>query len=292
MLLSAGTTLAEAPKVSHTRAWVLFAPADAPGRIDPSGLIRTGDELVLVSDKAHLPGLYRLSFGAGHQARMHPWRTPYAADAGHDTEGLAICGNTIWMVVEGANQLVELPSEGPARTVRLNFDGVGTRIPPAVTWMNAGLEGVACAPDGRTWVAKEREPRAIYTIDASTGRATGVWETWAAGDVERQVDGVTISPSWSDLQYLDGHLYALHRDARAVVRLDPDTGARTGLMRLELEEDLLYADAAPYGMAEGLWIEHGVVWILLDNNDRTMRAGPRAGEPAPLLFEFPRPSGF
>jgi hypothetical protein len=119
-----------------------------------------------------------------------------------------------------------------------------------------------------------------------------VWETWAAEDVERRVDGVTVSPSWSDLQYLDGHLYALHRDARAVVRLDPKTGTQTALMRLELDEKLLYADAAPYGMAEGLWIERGVVWILLDNNDDTMRAGPRAGEPAPLLFEFPRPPGF
>ena len=106
MLLWAGTPPADAPRVSHTRAWVIAAPAQAPGRIDPSGLIRSGDHLVVVSDKAHLPDLYRLSFEANHQVRMHAWRTPGASEAGHDTEGLAICGDTIWMVVEGAIQRI------------------------------------------------------------------------------------------------------------------------------------------------------------------------------------------
>ena len=116
--------------------------------------------------------------------------------------------------------------------------------------------------------------------------------TLGSRDRPQQIAGRSVAPSWSDLQFLDGHLYALHRDARAVVRLAADTGAPTGTMWLALDEQSIYDTTKPYGMAEGLWIEDDAVFILLDNNSDNMKAGPRAGEPAPMLFEYPRPSGF
>lgn len=283
-------------RIAPRNAWVVSAPSPSSARIDPSGLARVGEHLVVVSDKGHLPSLYRLVFVDQRQARMEVWRAlrdaPDLTHMGHDTEGITRCGDTVWVVVEGANQLVRIPTAGAPDVLTLDFAGVGTRIPPSVTWLNAGLEGVACAPDGRLWVAKEREPRAIYTVDPQTGRATGVWEHWAREDRPQQIAGRAVAPSWSDLQFLDGHLYALHRDARAVVRLAADTGAPTGTMWLALDEQSIYDTSKPYGMAEGLWIEDDAVFILLDNNSDKMKAGPRAGEPAPMLLEYPRPSGF
>ena len=292
MLCSGAAVQLSPPAVTPRRSWVVTAPTSATERVDPSGIARVGADLVVVSDKAHLPLLYRLTFNESRLVRMQAWRPVGGAEVGHDTEGLTICDGTMWVVVEGDNQLVRLPLVGDAEVLKLDFSAVGTEIPSAITWMNAGLEGVACASDGRIWVAKEREPRAIFTIDARTGSATGVWEQWARADRVRELGGRDVAPSWSDLQFLDGHLYALHRDGRAVVRLDPSSGVQTALMHLELDEQAIYSGASPYGMAEGLWIEGDAVWILLDNNDDTMKAGPRAGEPAPMLFEYPRPEGF
>ena len=138
---------------------------------------------------------------------MEVWRAPNDAhelrNMGHDTEGIALW-RTVWVVVEGDNQLVRIPATGSPSLLTLDFAGMGSLIPPSVTWLNAGLEGVACAPDGRIWVAKEREPRAIFTVDSQTGRATGVWEHWAQSDRPRQIAGREVAPSWSDLQFLDG----------------------------------------------------------------------------------------
>jgi uncharacterized protein YjiK len=142
------------------------------------------------------------------------------------------------------------------------------------------------------WVAKEREPRAIFQVDPTTGEAVEVWESWARTDTPQKAGRTTFWPSWSDLQFTDGSLYALHRDGRRIVRLDPTTGKETGAVRLALDEASLYDDTKPYGMAEGMLIEKDRIWVILDNNTNTMKAGPRAQEPAPMLFVYDRPAGF
>jgi hypothetical protein len=279
----------EAP-VHHTEAWVVQTPDGLGRRLDPSGLARVDGQLLVVSDKSDYPDIYVLEPGPNRIATMRTWRKVDLPGAGTDTEGLAACGDHLFVVVEGRNQVLQFDRGG--RVLPLDLGGVGTVIPSPVTWLNAGLEGIACAPDGRMWVAKEREPRAIFRIAPATGKATGVWEERARTDRPVDHNGTAVWPSWSDLQFLDGHLYALHRDARAVVRLDPTTGTQTGLMRLDLDEEALYPKTKPYGMAEGLWVEDDAVWIVLDNNSDELGAGPRSGEPAPMLFRYPRPPGF
>ena len=197
------------------------------------------------------------------------------------------------MVVEDRNQLVKLSSDGQGSVLDLDLSTTGhSPVPSQWMWLNAGLEGVACAPDGRIWVAKEREPRAIYGVDGSTGQARFVWTLRATSDTEQQVGDTRFWPSWSDLQYADGHLYALHRDGRRIVRLNPVTGVETARVQLALDESLLYEGARPWGMAEGMLLEADRIWVILDNNARNTKAGPRAGEPAPMLFVYARPEGF
>ena len=61
-------------RIAPRNAWVVSAPSPSSARIDPSGLTRVGEHLVVVSDKAHLPSLYRLVFVDQRQARMEVWR--------------------------------------------------------------------------------------------------------------------------------------------------------------------------------------------------------------------------
>lgn len=287
-----GAPASTEPVLRHTQAWVVVPPDGSTRRVDPSGLARMNGELLVVSDKADFPELYVLRPGAARTVRMETWGAGGTGAAGHDTEGLAACGSTLWAVVEQTQELVR--REGTAApTVRvIDFSAVQDAVPHPATWLNAGLEGVACAPDGRLWVAKEREPRAIFRVDPTTAAAVEVWRQRADHDTVRTVDGRSFWPSWSGLQYDRGALYALHRDGHRIVRLDPSTGDETGGVRLELDERVLYADAAAWGMAEGIWLDADAIWVVLDNNARLLRAGPRAGEPAPLLLRYDRPSGF
>jgi len=292
-LWSASASAGEEPVLEHLQAWVVETPDGSRSRLDPSGLARWQGQLVTISDKAGFPDVYALHTEGGPRARtaiLVPWRVD---GAGSDTEGLAQCGDSLFVVVEDRSQLVKLSTDGQGAVLELDLSTAGDiPVPPQWMWLNAGLEGVACAPDGRLWVAKEREPRAIFVVDGRTGRARSVWTLRAASDAEQEVGETRFWPSWSDLQYADGHLYALHRDGRRIVRLDPQTGVETAHVRLALDESLLYEGARPWGMAEGMLLEEDRIWVILDNNARTTRAGPRAGEPAPMLFLYARPEGF
>lgn len=278
------------PPLHHTQAWVLVPPDGSTRRVDPSGLARVNGELMVVSDKEEYPDLYVLRPGDAQTVQMEVARAHPMGTAGHDTEGLAACGTTLWAVVEQTPELVRMEAEGPPTVKEIDFSAVGAELPHPALWLNAGLEGVACAPDGRLWVAKEREPRAIFRVDPLTATALEVWRDPA--DAERTVDGTAFWPSWSGLHFDRGSLYALHRDGHRIVRMNADTGAVTGSLPLDFDERVLYADAAAWGMAEGLWLDADTIWVVLDNNARLLRAGPRAGEPAPLLLRYDRPPGF
>ena len=285
---------APSPRVAPDQVWRVAPPAGHSQRFDPSGLARHQGELVTISDKAALPDLYALRPGEAGWMRSEPLgRWEGHPEAGTDTEGLAVCGKVLWMVVERHNQLIRLPSNARGSVLQLDLQTpAGSSIPHPRLWGNAGLEGVACAPDGRLWVAKEREPRAIFQVDQSTGATTSVWDTRARTDQAIHRGSRAVWPAWADLQFVDGHLYAMHRDERAIIRLSPDTGEETGRMNLELDERQWYADAEPWGMAEGMLIEDDHVMVMLDNNDTLLHAEPGAGHPVPLLLRYPRPSGF
>lgn len=286
--------VAPGPRVEPMQVWRVAPPEGHSTRFDPSGLARHRGELVTVSDKAALPDLYALRPGeAGwmHSEPLGVWAGK--PGVGTDTEGLAICGDVLWMVVERENQLIRLRSKTDGSVLQLDLQTSDrASIPSPSTWGNAGLEGVACAPDGRLWVAKEREPRVIFQVDADTGSTTSVWDVWARTDQAIRRGSRDVWPAWSDLQFVDGHLYALHRDERAIVRLSPDTGEVTGRMDLKLDERAWYADAEPWGMAEGMLIEDDHITVILDNNDTTLHSAPAAGRPVPLLLRYPHPEGF
>ena len=286
--------VAPGSRVAPDQVWRVAPPAGHSTRFDPSGLARHQGELVTLSDKADLPDLYVLRPSeAGWMASEPLGIWAGRPGTGTDTEGLAVCGSVLWMVVERDNQLIRLSSNANERVLQLELQASESpSIPHPLTWGNAGLEGVACAPDGRLWVAKEREPRAIFRIDPSTGSATSVWDTRARTDKAIRRGSRDVWPAWADLQFLDGHLYALHRDERAIIRLSPDTGEETRRMSLKLDERDWYADSEPWGMAEGMLIEDDHVMIILDNNDDSLHTGPAAGRPIPLLLRYPRPEGF
>lgn len=267
---------------------VLSTPRNS--RFDASGLERLGGQLVVVSDKSAYPHVYAVGAADQGWRPLSPVLSP-SGGVGDDVEGLAVCGDRL-LAIEEAGALVWIAADGAPTRLPLTGIDSGGLLPDRSAWGNKGIEGVACAPDGRVWVAKEREPRAIYRVDGTSGRVTHAWDQWARTDSPTWMGSDLSWPSFSGLHFTDGRLYALHRDGRKVLALDPDDGRVLDTMHLALDESALYNTDHGWGMAEGLLIEDDRVWVVIDNNKDTLKQPVGQGEPRPLLLAYPRPKGF
>jgi len=240
----------------------LVPPDAAPSRFDPSGVAMRDGELFVVSDKPGWRGLHRVGPAVGGRRPLIPEPDPggpWPADA----EGLAWCGDR-WQIADEAGALWELRPGSPAAL------GASPLPPGADAWGNAGLEGVACAPDGRVWVAKERDPPGLWSLEPGGARA-----------LARPADAI------SDLHFADGRLWALAREARALLELDPATGVERGREALPLDEAAWTTTHEPYGMAEGLIVDEDGLWLVLDVNEHGLKA--EGGAPWGLLLRLRRP---
>jgi len=289
----------DAPVVALDEGLVIEPPGGSSVALEPSGLALVSGKAAVVAEGDGVAGLYRLEpvadrrYTVGEQqiemgaVQAVPWGAGARADGrvGFDYEGLDSCGAGFAIVEESESALVRADLSG----VRLSTEEV--RIPGASRWGNAGLEGVACADDGRLWFIKERSPRVIYRRDPGSDRVTAV-----GGDLPgtEGANGVYqgLYPDFSGAYYEAGHLYVLERLARRVLKLDANTLQVLDTVFLDLHEDELYDGlGCGAGLAEGLSLEPTRIMVVLDNGTRTTLAGV-PGHRGALLLAFERPPGF
>ncbi|MCC5927609.1 MAG: esterase-like activity of phytase family protein [Cyclobacteriaceae bacterium] len=184
--------------------------------------------------------------------------------------------NSVWRFKENLWEEVTIP-----------YEKIG--VDPAQWKGNTGLEGLAVDCDNEIlYLAKEREPRFIFSINLKNGEITQPF------DIPQ-----THSNDFSDLKFENGYLYAIERNGNYIAKIDP--------IRRELidkvsyrststpEQGRLYA-GAKYGMAEALLLLDDYIVIGLDNNglpvaDFAEELYDISGIHPVLLF-FERPEGF
>lgn len=291
LLLLAGSAAAAEPAPLKP-LWVRPVRTPTEGaRFDPSGLASRYGTLLTVSDKPEFPSVYALRpDGDGYRAEEYlALRGP---SPGSDHEGLAVCDGFMLIVEESSGSLLVVANDAGITVRNPELAKLHARLltAPAFGTKGAGLEGVACAPDGRVWIANERQYRMIYALDRESWAATEAFDLPAGLDSPRRAGAHEVWPDYADLHFADGFLYALQRNDRVVLKIDPITRALAARARLELDEAALYEYRDPFGMAEGLLVEKERILVLLDNN-----GAPRKGKPddrSALLIAYPRPPGF
>jgi len=289
----------DAPVVALDEGLVIEPPGGASVALEPSGLALMSGKTAVVAEGDGVAGLYRLEpivdrrYTVGSRqiemgaVQAVPWGAGARTDqrVGSDFEGLGSCGAGFAIVEESESTIVRTDLSGR----RLSTERV--RISGAVGWGNAGLEGVACADDGRLWLIKERSPRVIYRRDPGSEQVTAVGGDLAGIETANAVyQG--LYPDYSGAHYEAGHLYVLERLARRVLKLDAHTLQVLDSVFLDLHEDELYeGQRCGAGLAEGLSLEPTRIMVVLDNGTRTTLAGV-AGHRGALLLAFERPPGF
>jgi hypothetical protein len=265
-----------APRASwprHTlhaeQIWQLNLPKGE--RIDASGLAFTAaHELLTVNDRG--PAVYRIQFLPNTNAAdlielplcftVEQLR-PFAREKSdrYDTEGVAVDDAGRIYTCEEADRWIMRCDPGKGKVERLAIDWAPVKKYFDAGDPNASFEGIAVAP-GRLYVANERQLGRIIVVDLQSLKV---------------IDDFTVHPSmsnardihYSDLSWYDGVLYALLRESRCVVAINPPDHrvlAEYDFKEMERAPEVLYRSLFPTSQLEGLAVESDFLWLVTDNN--------------------------
>lgn len=214
-----------------------------------------------------------------------------ARDRRIDFEGLAACGDDLYIADERARHILRV-RKAVVEQLPIDFssfkelrEGGG----------NTGFEGVAVdCENGLMYVAKERSPRAILTV-----RMQG-WKVLGVHDLEPSATSATnaigVERDFSDLAFDGVYLYVLERSARQIAKVDPSVMKVLARFSYEHAERGLYNADPRFGLAEGLALSSSEVIIGLDNNGSPVsRAAERrfgVSGNSPAIIHFKRPPTF
>ncbi|MCE2827119.1 MAG: esterase-like activity of phytase family protein [Verrucomicrobium sp.] len=283
----AGSTTLTQP-LSVAESWTL-TPQSA--RFDASALVRLPDgRLLTVNDKE--TGLFEIRFPrSGTEAELVPYASLSPAlfgpltpgrDLPWDVEGIGIdSSGALYLCEEHLRWILRQPAPGKPLE-RLSIDWS-----PASHWFsktdrNASFEGVAVG-DRFLYVANERDTGRILEIDRKTLRVTGDFQPRPPGAAGDDIH-------YTDLCWFDGELWALCREHRRVLCIDPKTHAVRlcfSYFPIEMDPRYAYQHLLPYGFFEGLSVDADNVWLLVDNNGYPRKSNPQ--DARPLLLRCPRP---
>ena len=275
-----GSTTRTQP-LAVAQSWTLTPPS---ARFDASALVRLPDgRMLTVNDKE--TGLFEIQFpNSGTEAVLVPYTglapslfeplTP-GRDLPWDVEGIGI-DNTGALYLSEEHLRWILKQSAPGKPLeRLPIDWS-----PASRWFsktdrNASFEGVA--------VANERDTGRILEIDRKTLQVVGDFQPRPPG-----ASGDDIH--YTDLCWFDGELWALCREHRRVLCINPHTHAVRlcfSYFPIEMDPKYAYQHLLPYGFFEGLSVDVDNVWLLIDNNGYPRKSNPQ--DARPLLLRCPRP---
>lgn len=263
-------------------------PLDNSEGVEPSGLTFFDSELYCISDK-HDTCIFRVQFEDG-SAALEPaiwFELPNDGPEGLcDFEGITRGQDgEFYLVSEKMFRILRVPADGKkAQWISPDLRPAGKEAGLFRT-DGAYFEGITLSDSTHFILCAERQPRGIFVLDIGLNPAATKVFTLSHATVPPR--GIRV-PDFTDLCFHDGALYALERNAEIIstlelddrtVRVNPWRSFRKPVNRREWR----YTDRR-FGMAEGLAMRDGLIYVVLDNN-QDARAG-RPEDRRPLLFVF------
>jgi uncharacterized protein YjiK len=272
------------------KTWQLNAPNGE--RFDASGLLlQNRGQLLTVNDRG--VELYKIDFALGNDAANLVPLTNAFTDAQlagfakekfgrYDCEGIAQDGQGRIYLSEEGNRWILRFDPKTKKVERLPIDWSPVQKYFHRFDRNASFEGIAIG-DGKLYVANERQEGRIIVVDLKTLKI---------------IDDFTVRPSktkmqdihYSDLCWFDGALFALLRENRVVVKIDPKRKtilAEYSFHEMEDDPETIYREAYSASTMEGLAVDKRYFWLVTDNNGWKRVNYPK--DSRPTLFKCKRP---
>jgi uncharacterized protein YjiK len=272
------------------KIWQLNLPNGQ--RFDASGLAFTPEgDLLTLSDRG--PEIYKIKFRQNTNAAdlvliptcfNSQQLKPYAREKidRYDSEGIAVDAKGTIYVCEEANRWILRCDPGQGKVERLPIDWRPVQKYFDLSDLNASFEGVAVSPD-KLYVANERQVGRIIVVDLATLKIVDDFSVHPAGSNARDIH-------YSDLCWFDGVLYALLRESRCVVAIQPADHrviAEYDFKEMEREPEVLYRSLYPTSQMEGLAVDKDYIWLCTDNNGTGRAKYPH--DIRPTLFKCRKP---
>jgi hypothetical protein len=276
--------------LSAEKTWQLNTPRGE--RFDASGLfLQKNGELVTVSDRN--PALCKIRFFDRTNAAdlieipncFSPEQlAPFAAEkfGRYDCEGVTEDSRGRIYYCEEENRWILRFDPKTKKVERLPIDWSRVKKYFYEKDRNASFEGIAIGA-GKLFIANERQQGRIIVLDLKSLKI---------------IDDFTVRPTktkmqdihYSDLCWFDGALFALLRENRVVVKIDPKKHrvlAEYNFHAMEQADDVAYRVAYPTSTMEGLAVDKKHFWLVTDNNGWGRKAFPN--DSRPTLFKCRRP---
>ncbi|MBI5775722.1 MAG: esterase-like activity of phytase family protein [Verrucomicrobia bacterium] len=288
----ASFTTADWPRhaLKAERAWQLNLPNGE--RFDASGLLLLPDGgLLTVNDRG--AGLYRIQFLDGTNAAdllclqncfTAAQLAPYAAEKvdRYDCEGIARDERGWLYLCEEANRWILRFDPKTEKVERLEIDWAPVKKYFHTTDRNASFEGIAIG-GGKLYVANERQLGRIIVVNLATLKVEDDFTV-------RPSTGAARDIHFSDLSWFDDALFALLRESRCVLQIDPQTKkvrAEYSFGNVENAPESIYFNRYPTSTMEGLAVDKDFLWLVTDNNGRGRVR--HKDDTRPTLFKCHRP---
>lgn len=262
------------------------------GVLEPSGITVFDKRVLMVSDNDGdwviyeiVPGEvnYRarefINFRSGYDRVKRDKREEL------DLEGLALYGNSFLIVDERDRKVFVLSRSGLLKIIDNDIDLYSKRVGLRFSsHSNAGFEGISVDNQkGIFFIANEREPAIIFLLRMRREKLITIDHLNMEEMLRSYVD-------ISDLLFYKGYLYAIHRRARTIIKIDPyNKLIRDSLFYGDATRGL-YSDDESRGFVEGLYINKKSILLLLDSNGRKM-SKRKYGQNGALII-MKRPDGF
>jgi hypothetical protein len=270
-------------------------PVECPGcvpSLEPSGILVKNNTVYFVSDDATQQHIYRLQPGGRtYRAKValslrFPQNLIKSMTHKLDLEGMSLAGDGVALVDE-RNRNIYIVSKDGIVTPLTHDIGI-YNLKHGITFSdesNAGFEGIAIDQKTDTWyIANERDRALVYVLTRQQNTLK------AASHIDLQ--NLLNDPQCdiSDIYYEKSTLYLVYRKKRIIIKLDPRTSQVLATLSFAEVTGSLYTSAKGYGFAEGLFMTHNTVFLLLDSNGNSFRS--REGGEHGCMIIFPRPQGF
>jgi hypothetical protein len=288
------------------KIYVIDGSGVLPERPDLSGLATDGERLFTVSDKGGQHDIYLIDVNeAATTARLsiyksfpEKWLKAYEqkhSDYGRiDFEGISYCSDgSFYLVDERSRRILRWTEEG-AVEIDPGFDAFHKRhatMNPFSGMPNSGLEAIAVDCAGkRAYIFNERQFRMGYIFDLAEGRMLDQFDYPSDPSLPLRFMNTYMYADFAGAFFQDGFLYILERNARQIVKYDPDNFQVLKRWELPGKIDELYETDYPFGLAEGLAIKDGFFYVVLDNNEFTLKGRP--GDSSAVLLKLSPYTGF
>jgi uncharacterized protein YjiK len=260
-----------------------FPEGHRKGKFDLSGLALNSDGTVYtISDKEKDDSIFKVDWTTGFISAALPLKIKTTLDI----EAIDVCGDDYYVSNENDDKFYVVKQNKPTREIVIDFSAAN--LSSRLFGGNKGYEGLAVdCENSRMYLAKEREPRFILTVDLKTKKVIKRWDI-------PQDDAF----DFSDAKFENGFLYVLERSGMLVTKINLATEqvvAKYSYKNIEKGFGYLFGPAI-YSFGEALMLTPSEIWIGFDNNGlrATQQAEKDLGVTGrdPLIMRFKRPAGF